>query len=178
MFQSLLRFGLWNSDKVISAAACWEAIDDEPNPDTSIGKMNSTFCQGKLQRTCGHIYCAIIVSFPEMKGLCPDRCVSLNTCLPSGDSCSTQCFCKLFLLALFSKSYFYLYMGNLSSHVSLALLLMLLFCMSALLMRVCLFPFLEYYGLNCVLPKRYVEVLTLSTLEDDPILKEGLYRSN
>ena len=122
-FQGLLRFRLWNSDKVISAAACWEAID-KPNPDASIQEMNSTSCQEKLQRTCGHIYCAIRVLFTKMKGLCPDQCVSLKSCLPSGDSCSTECFCKLFILVQFSKSCFYHHMSNLSSHVSPALLLM------------------------------------------------------
>lgn len=34
------------------------------------------------------------------------------------------------------------------------------------------------HGLNCVLPKRYAEVLTLSTSEYDLIWKLSLYRGN
>ena len=36
----------------------------------------------------------------------------------------------------------------------------------------------DCYGLNCVLLKRYVEVLTTSTSEGDLIWKQGLYRGN
>ena len=127
MFQGLLRFKLWNSDNVISAAAYWEAVG-KPNPDSSIRKMNSTSCQEKLQRTCGHSYCALIVSLIEMRGLCLDQCVSLKACFPSGGSYSTKRFCKLFLLAQLLKSCFYHYVSNLSPRVSLVLL----YCCSSL----------------------------------------------
>lgn len=122
MFQDLLRFKLWNSDNVVSAADYGKAVD-KPNPDSSIREMNSASFREKLQRICGHIYCTITVSLTEVRGLCPDQRVSLKTCFPSGDHYSTKHFCKLFLLAQLSKSCCYDCMSNLSIIVSLGLLL-------------------------------------------------------
>lgn len=102
-----------------SVEKCWEAQPRFKHQENELYLLSGEAAKGSWS----YLLCHNSITHWNERIVSWPACVFKNLLPPPGDSYSTKHFCKLFLWAQLSKSCFYHYMLNLSSHVSLGLLL-------------------------------------------------------